>query len=82
MSYSDAEGFEIPMPTMTAPEMLTALHWHGVDAGSDFNDGLDNPGWLGWSIEDDTLTVTYQPMDDNGAAGPVQTASWRLEAQR
>ena len=23
-----------------------------------------------------------QPMDDNGAAGPVQTASWRLEAQR
>lgn len=82
MSYSDGEGNEIPMPVLSAEEMLGQIHWHGQDAGSDFNDGMDNPGWFGWTIDGDVLTATYQPCDDDGAAGPVQTFSWRLEAQR
>jgi hypothetical protein len=50
-------------------DALAALHSHGQDAGSDFNDGEDTPGYFGWSVElndigDYELVVTYEAAGD------------------
>jgi hypothetical protein len=64
------------MPDLTPDAMLRQLDEHGMDAGSDLNDG-DLMGWFGWRVKDDVLAVTYEPSEGDGP-GPKQTASWRL----
>lgn len=61
---------------MNANEMLANVGEHGEEAASDYNYGLD--GWFGWRIAGDLLTVTWMPADEDGAAGPFESRSWRL----
>jgi hypothetical protein len=64
---------------MTGEEMLTTLDEHGADAGSDFNDGLDELGWFGWSVGheggDTVLTVRFTAEDGETS----EQRRWRLE---
>lgn len=63
---------------MTPQQMINQLHTHGGDAASDYNDG-ELQGWFGWSInDDDVLTVNYEPSNEDGDPGELETASWRL----
>lgn len=63
---------------MDRDEMMNNLSIQGQDARSDFNDGLDDPGWFGWHVKGDVLSVSFEPVTDVGNAGPAQIARWKL----
>lgn len=69
---------------MNRADMLEQLNWHGEDAGTDLNDGLEpNGGKFGWTIEDGRLTAWVQMVADEGEGvdgdyGPVTKRTWQL----
>lgn len=52
---------------------LDQLNSHGEDAGSDYNDGDDVRGWLGWSVavENRILTI-YLAVDKDDERTPKE----------
>lgn len=59
---------------MNAKQLLRTLHAYGMDAGSDYDDGLG--GYFSWEISDfghTILTVTFADED-----GKVDEVSWFL----
>lgn len=58
---------------MNKAQLLDAVHDAGIDAGADFNDGIEPMGWLGWSIQNHILTVHFESHDH-----VKSEASWHL----
>lgn len=61
-------------------DALFALNGHGQNAGADFNDGDETPGWFGWYITlnargEYVLTISYEDVDSED---PPVEFEWTL----
>jgi hypothetical protein len=71
---------------MDAEQMLATLDEHGQEAGSDYSDSDEFPGWFAWELTraasaQPILTITYtgDDYDDDGHnARPPVTRRWVL----
>jgi len=71
---------------MDAAKMLATLYDRGQEAGSDYDDSDESPGWFSWEVvrwaaAEPILTITYtpdEPDDDGYNAGTPVTRRWAL----